>query len=63
MDQAKGLLQSRTFWIAALQAAAGVIAVFATAYPAAGWLLIAKSVLDIYLRSTTTQPISGVLPR
>lgn len=61
MEQAKGLLQSRTFWLAVLQAIGGAITIFATAYPGAGVLLLAKSLLDIYLRSTTTEPVSGLV--
>lgn len=53
----KSLLQSKTFWIAVLQAVAGIAVVFSTAYPAVGSLLIAKSVIDVILRVVTTTTI------
>lgn len=59
----KGLLQSKTFWLAALQAIAYVLVVFSTSYPEVGWLLTAKSAVDIALRYFTTTPLSGVMPR
>ncbi len=53
----KSIFSSRTFWLAVGQAVVGVIAVFASAYPALGFLVVAKSVLDIVLRMYTTTPI------
>lgn len=53
----KSIFQSRTFWVAVIQAVIGVVGVFATAYPALGGMLVAKSFLDIVLRLATTQPI------
>jgi len=50
--------KSKTFWIAGIQASLGVVAVFSAAYPDVGWLMIIKSILDIYIRSTTTKPVS-----
>lgn len=61
MEQAKALLTSKTFILAVLQAVAGVIVIFSTAYPAAGGLLMAKSVVDIILRLYTTQPIGRIM--
>lgn len=58
---AKALIASKTFKLAALQAVAGVIVIFATAYPAVGGLVIAKSVIDIILRLYTSQPIGSVV--
>jgi len=55
--EAKSILKSKTFWIAVIQAIAGVIAVFATAYPAVGDLLIAKSIIDVIVRYFTVSPI------
>lgn len=52
------LLKSRTFWVAVIQAVIGAVAIFATAYPTIGGLLVAKSVLDIALRIVTNKPIS-----
>lgn len=57
----KALIETKTFWIAVLQAAIGAIVVFSTAYPEAGMLVIAKSVLDVALRIYTRQPVTGVL--
>ena len=54
----KSLFQSRTFWLAVLQAVAGIVVVFSTAYPTVGGLLVAKSIVDIILRVVTTQPVT-----
>jgi hypothetical protein len=43
------------------QAVAGAIVIFSTAYPAAGWLVIAKSIIDIVLRMQTTQSIGSIM--
>lgn len=61
MYDAKTLISSKTFQLAALQAVAGVIVVFATAYPEAGWLMMAKSIADVAIRLYTSQPIGRVL--
>lgn len=53
----KSIFSSKTFWLAIVQAAVGTIAVFATAYPSIGGLLLAKSVVDIILRVITSQPV------
>lgn len=45
------------------QAVIAVVIVFQGYYPDAGWLLMAKSMLDIALRMMTTKPIEGVLPQ
>jgi hypothetical protein len=59
----KALVQSKTFWIAVLQALLGAATVFNTAYPEVGLLLLVKSALDIVLRIYTTQTISSVAPQ
>lgn len=60
----KTLIQSKTFWLAVVQAIAGAAIVFSTAYPQAGWLVIAKSVVDIVLRVLSTPtPIVGVFKK
>lgn len=56
----KSLMQSKTFWLAALQAIAGAFLVFQGAYPSVGWLVLAKSVVDVTLRYYTSTPIAGV---
>lgn len=53
----KSLLQSKTFWIAVIQAVAGIVVVFSTSYPEIGGLILAKSVLDVLLRVATTTEI------
>ena len=53
----KSLLQSKTFWVAVLQAVAGIVAVFYSSYPAVGELLVAKSALDVILRVVTSTAI------
>lgn len=53
----KSLFSTKTFWLAVAQALAGVVVVFATAYPGVGGLLVAKSAVDIFLRAITTQPV------
>lgn len=58
----KSLVESKTFWLAAAQALTGILVVFATAYPDAGYLLVAKSIVDIVLRLATTTTINTVFP-
>lgn len=58
----KSIFKSRTFWLAVAQAVLGAIVVFSTQYPDVGWLLTAKSVVDITLRFLTTQPAGLVTP-
>lgn len=62
----KALIESRQFWIAAVQALIAIITIAVSNYPgleAAGWLALVKSGLDIWLRTQTSTPISGVLKR
>jgi hypothetical protein len=54
----KSIFTSKTFWLAIAQASLGSIVIFSTAYPSVGALVIAKSVLDIFLRFLTTQPVT-----
>jgi len=54
----KSIFASKTFWLAVLQAAAGIVVVFMGVYPSVGGLIIAKSVLDIVLRAFTYQPVN-----
>jgi uncharacterized membrane protein len=53
----KSLLKSKVFWLAVVQAVAGVIVVFQSSYPEVGGLLVAKSLVDIVLRVITTVQI------
>ena len=54
----KSIFTSKTFWLAVVQAVVGAVGIFNTAYPSVGWLLVAKSVVDVVLRFVTTQPVS-----
>ena len=54
----KSLYKSKVFWLAITQSLIGVVAVFETAYPGVGVLLVAKTVLDIVLRIETTTSIT-----
>jgi len=58
MQSVKSIFASKTFWIAVLQAIAGTFVVFGTAYPTVGWIVIAKSVVDVFIRYQTTQSIA-----
>lgn len=53
----KSLYTSKTFWLATTQAIIGMIAVFASAYPDVGALMVAKSFFDILLRIETATAI------
>jgi hypothetical protein len=57
MKKVKSILSSRTFWLAVLQGLAGVLTVVATQHPELGFVLMLKSLVDVYLRSTTTTPV------
>jgi len=57
----KTLLNSKTFWIAVIQAAAGVAVVALTELDMIGYIGIFKSFVDIWIRLLTTEPVSGVV--
>lgn len=60
----KSLIQSKVFWLAILQSVIGAYAVFASSYPeiaTIGWIAMAKSVLDIILRTQTTATITRIV--
>lgn len=61
MQATKSLIQTKTFWIAVLQAVVGIIGIFSNTYPTTGWLLTAKSVLDVVNRLYTTQPVGRIV--
>jgi len=61
LQNAKALVTSKTFLLAVAQAVLAVIVIFSSAFPDAGWLLLAKSVVDVILRVYTSQPISGIV--
>jgi hypothetical protein len=56
----KSIFSSKTFWKATLIAVAGVLSVYENYYPALGALAIVNSMIDIYIRSITTQPVAIV---
>lgn len=53
----KSLMQSKTFWIAVIQAVAGVVVVALTQLDLVGYVAVFKSLVDIVLRLITTEPI------
>ena len=53
----KWIPTSKTFWLAVIQAAAGVVMIFSGAYPEVGWIAVAKSVVDVLLRLITHTPV------
>lgn len=53
----KSIFQSKTFWIAIGQALIGAFVIFHTAYPDVGWLVVAKSLVDISVRYLTDTAI------
>jgi len=57
MENSKKLLLSKTFWLAVLQAAIGIIIAIQAEMPALGWTASVKSILDIILRFATDKPI------
>ncbi len=50
--------ESKTIWIALIQAVIAVVIVVSTQYPAIGGLLVLKSILDILNRFVTGLPIA-----
>ena len=57
----KSLTQSKTFWIAVIQAVVGGLVIFFTEIPdLVGYVAIVKSVGDILLRIITTEPIDRI---
>jgi len=57
----KTLLNSKTFWIAVIQAVAGIAVVALTELDMIGYVGIMKSVVDIVIRTMTTEEISSVM--
>lgn len=56
----KTLLQSRTFWLAIIQAVAAVLVVVFTELDMVGSVVLLKSVVDIILRVMSTEGIKGI---
>lgn len=53
----KSLMQSKTFWVAVIQAVAGVVVLALTELDLVGYVAVLKSIVDIILRLITTEPI------
>ena len=53
----KSWLASKTVWIAILQAIGGVLIVVYTENPTFGWAMLSKSVVDVFIRALTTEPL------
>ena len=53
----KNWYYSKTLWLAALQFAFGGVMMLQAQYPEIGVLLLVKSVLDIFLRFLTSEPL------
>ena len=53
----KPLWKSKTFWVAILQAVAGVLVAGPAENPTLGGLMIAKAILDIVIRYLTIKPV------
>lgn len=61
MNNIKSVFSSKTIWLAVAQGVVGVIVAVFAADPAlktTGVGAIVKSIVDIYLRMNTTQPVS-----
>ena len=57
MEYIKKLLKSKTVIVAVLQAGAGALLIFNSEFPNIGYLMTAKSFIDVVLRVLTTIPI------
>ena len=57
----KTLLNSKTFWVAVIQAVAGVVVVAMTHLEVVGYIAVFKSVIDILLRMMTTEPLDRLV--
>ena len=52
-------LRSKTVLLALAQAVAGIVVVFQASFPELGWIAIAKSLIDVYVRSITTTSLGS----
>lgn len=57
----KTLFSSKTFWIAVIQAVAGIVIVALTELDMVGYVAMVKSVVDIMIRLVTTEPIERLM--
>ena len=56
----KSLFESKTFWVAVIQAVAGVVVVALTQLDLVGYVAVFKSFVDIILRLITTDTIDRI---
>ena len=54
----KKLVHSKTFWMAVAQALAGIAVAVQMEFPEVGYIASIKSLIDIWLRIYTDQPIA-----
>ena len=55
--ESKKWYQSKTILVAVLMGASGVVVAFETQFPALGWLMLVKAMIDVFLRMATTETI------
>lgn len=51
----KSLFESKTFWVAVIQAVGGIVIVALTELDLVGYVAMVKSIVDIILRLVTTK--------
>ena len=56
----KNIIYSKTFILAVVQGIAGIVAVVYTAHPDLGYVVIAKSIIDIALRAITNKGVTVI---
>lgn len=49
--------ESKTIWVAIITGAMGITVAVQTSFPAVGWVITLKALLDLALRFATTEPI------
>ena len=57
----KSFVYSKVFWLAFIQGLVGMVVIFQTTYPEIGGLLIAKTVLDIFLRTIAQMVADAIM--
>ncbi len=58
MNNKKEWYKSRTIWVAVLQSLVAIISIWSNIYPEVGGILLAKSFVDILLRTITNKKIN-----
>lgn len=57
----KSLIESKTFWVAVIQAVAGIVVVALTELDLVGYVAVFKSAVDVVLRLVTSDGIEKVI--